>query len=387
MISVKEKGIPYLSVQSFVKTNSTVGAEIRGALRSPFGYGETVKVSFQNNPILNTPEYSVGVEVPRLGRHYGAVSLTARMGKDRQTYFSSYDQEMKTLMLDYSTPDRAHRFSLECSLRDELPILDSNDLEKGLLDLVNKPEPRTASTAILNNVASSWKSSFKHVGTFIDNRNDTISPSNGSLLQSTTEIAFPPGRAQFVKAELLTQHHQQIGPTVFGQPGLVLSMSSCLGMLHPFFLSTSSSSKRTTSYLSDRFHVGGPLSLRGFMPGGIGPRAYSLLSDDSLGGDTKAQCLCLASYPIPIKEVAQAGLRVFGFVNAGSIGGTSSQVKKSLQTGYFPLFGYPRVSAGVGCSLVFGNMIRLEATYAMPLVKEKEDHVKHFQIGVGLTIG
>jgi hypothetical protein len=48
---VKEKGIPFLKMSSYVKTGSSsdVGFEVQGALRNPAGFGDMLKISSQTS--------------------------------------------------------------------------------------------------------------------------------------------------------------------------------------------------------------------------------------------------------------------------------------------------------------------------------------------------
>jgi hypothetical protein len=45
-----------------------------------------------------------------------------------------------------------------------------------------------------------------------------------------------------------------------------------------------------------------------------------------------------------------------------------------------------RAAVGTGLSISFNNMIRLETTYSIPIMKAESDDIKAFQLGVGLSI-
>lgn len=256
---------------------------------------------------------------------------------------------------------------------------------------------------------------------------------------------------------------------------LVLSVAASMGIMYPLHQvfasmaspsdSLASSAKR--SFLSDRYHMGGPMNLRGFRAAGIGPRAFSQVSDDSVGGDTKRNLLVMLSYPVhnvisrpqyPAggqhtipqwmynvhrsfwRLAEDSHMRVFVFAQAGSIGspsywlqskssssspGTASTASANASnannaaagaaavassmgnhspTGGFgqsqgnngssssapllhPCFGFWRVSVGGGLSMIVAETLRLEATYSVPLVYGVHtDHVKAFQLGIGLSM-
>lgn len=45
-----------------------------------------------------------------------------------------------------------------------------------------------------------------------------------------------------------------------------------------------------------------------------------------------------------------------------------------------------RASIGSGISMSFQNIVRLEATYSVPILLSSNDRLKDFQLGVGLSI-
>lgn len=163
------------------------------------------------------------------------------------------------------------------------------------------------------------------------------------------------------------------------------------------------------------------MSLRGFENSGVGPRAYPFVSPppqdgtskvlgDSLGGDTRSSFLAALSVPIPLpsgnndQEInsRQTQLRAFVFANAGSLGNLSSwsthsaSASSSIPTGdnagpdpekkNSPFFGFVRASVGAGVSLAVADTVRVEASFSFPLVYSKQDNLKSFQLGVGLSM-
>lgn len=348
-------------------------------------------------------------------------------------------------------------------------------------------ERRQPSSLILNSATSSWKTAVKLHQTWQDTRDSIVNPTAGQSLETSVEFALPPGQAQFVKTEVTSQYHLAITrnlwrqfaqghyaalwqpetthpaaattTTVTGaaqpQPAhhLVLSLAASVGIMYPltsFFQSlmtgpgagtgtgagTGAGSAPRRSYLSDRYHMGGPLNLRGFRHAGIGPRAFSPVSDDSVGGDTKRNFLVMLSYPLvqslacptttasatgtatgtgteapqcPLTRIqrtlynvaAGTDMRGFVFAHAGSIGSpsywlqqqstaateTSTTTTSPSQTAQHPLFGFIRLSVGGGLSVIIANTLRLEATYSVPVVYGLHtDHVKPFQLGLGVSL-
>lgn len=130
------------------------------------------------------------------------------------------------------------------------------------------------------------------------------------------------------------------------------------------------------------YHIGGPLSLRGFVPYGGGPRSYKedmLKSKDytgnAMGGTKKASVLALLSFPFPSNWYPETN-RTFLFFNMAALG------EGPLSTG----FASPRASIGAGLSFSMSNAARIEMTYSIPVLRSSHDAVKPFQLGVAMNL-
>ncbi|KAL7528734.1 hypothetical protein ACHAXR_004718 [Thalassiosira sp. AJA248-18] len=148
---------------------------------------------------------------------------------------------------------------------------------------------------------------------------------------------------------------------------------------------------------SDRFYIGGPGQLRGFLPAGIGPRANkggsSVPGGDALGGDLFYTSTLATSIPFPsyFSKLRHNGARIFGFANAGTCVSTGLGVHgASLSLLDMPVWGQilqsTRVSLGGGVS-VGSPMGRFEATYAVPVRYGPRDARKSVQFGFGFSFG
>lgn len=507
-INVKEKQILHFGVETFAETNNNVGAQVYGGFRNPLGRGETLVFSAKTNQQLETHrDFMVTAAFPFVGHRLGAMTVSARSHRDRQaSYFSSYDQAFFTVFAEYLPPGRHTRLKAEISHRQEIPFEirpEEDDTTSSTVTSSATPpthhqlmhrtlqtvqrtigvneEPRHPSSLIVNSAASSWKTAVKYHHTWQDTRDSIVNPTVGQSLETSVEVALPPGQAQFVKTEVQSQYHLAITrnlwrqfargeygalwspETTYPTPSstsaatrpenhLVLSLAASVGIMYPltsFFQSLTngtgagagvSSGAPRRSYLSDRYHMGGPLNLRGFRHAGIGPRAFSTVSDDSVGGDTKRNFLVMLSYPLvqslaapcvttttaaaatptattggeaqcPITRIqrtlynvaAGTDMRAFVFANAGSIGSPSYWLQSSATTTsaesqsqsqpqpqqqqQHPLFGFIRLSVGGGLSVIIANTLRLEATYSVPVVYGLHtDHVKPFQLGLGVSL-
>ena len=165
------------------------------------------------------------------------------------------------------------------------------------------------------------------------------------------------------------------------------------------------SAKLNSVNISDRFYSGNSLFLRGFANNSIGSRqAPGLLRGgcewgDIYGGLFKFNALAAVSAPIPVAAVARSGGRAFAFIGAGSV--TSPPLDEHIAAGvdssslnrigalasdaFRHSLDTARVSAGCGFSISIGPA-RVELTYSVPITKCRNDIVKPFQIGLGISI-
>lgn len=195
--------------------------------------------------------------------------------------------------------------------------------------------------------------------------------------------------------------------------GMTLHSSFNCGVLRPLhfngmqsFASTDSNhddvAPSTIIPPSDRFYVGGPGQLRGFLPAGIGPRANtggsSVPCGDALGGDIFYTSTLASSVPFPtyLTTLRNNGARLFGFVNAGTCctvsppSSLSSTTTPLIGMGCLPIWNQilnsTRVSVGGGLSMG-SPMGRCELTYAVPIRYGPRDARKSVQFGFGFTFG
>eukprot|EP00123_Amoebidium_parasiticum_P017925 comp24033_c0_seq1/m.43021 comp24033_c0_seq1/g.43021 ORF comp24033_c0_seq1/g.43021 comp24033_c0_seq1/m.43021 type:complete len:444 (-) comp24033_c0_seq1:504-1835(-) len=219
----------------------------------------------------------------------------------------------------------------------------------------------TASWAMRSNTGHTVKSSVLYSLTH-DRRNSAALPSRGHVLTCSGEYAGLGGDVAFAKAQADARLYLSL------PAGLVLGATVQAGMLYPL--------NGTKSPFSDRFFLGGPLSVRGFYMRGAGPRD----KDDALGGDVH-----LAGGLSLRRAVPGLGpwLQLQGFANAGNLA--------AYQHGLSPvdnirqlLSAPPRTSAGVGLLLSLG-VARLEVNYCWPLSAQPTDARRQgLQIGLGM---
>ncbi|KAG0740587.1 hypothetical protein G6F57_011389 [Rhizopus arrhizus] len=235
---------------------------------------------------------------------------------------------------------------------------------------------------IRHEAGHSLKSSINHV--FVrERRDDILLPSNGHYVRIANEFAgvLGIGNARFFKSEAESQVCHQFGggqlltdkegKPVGVHPGLVISASARAG-----FLSEQSDDSKAST-VSDRFLLGGPLSVRGFKIAGIGPKDYQ----DALGGHLYWAAGLSAIAPLPTLE--SKPLRAHAFINAGT--NIPWQRKTSLQSTAEALSRSPSVSVGFG--LIYRHSIaRIELNYCIPLTAARGDQIRRgLQFGIGLN--
>ena len=183
--------------------------------------------------------------------------------------------------------------------------------------------------------------------------------------------------------------------------GAALHSSFNFGIIHPLtfngLIGSSSGSNSTTFVVpsSDRFYIGGPGQLRGFLPAGIGPRSNNGGSNvpggDALGGDLFYTTILASSIPFPsyFSVLRNNGARIFGFANAGTCVSVNSLDSSGLGIPlvYNQILKSTRISIGGGVSVGSPGMGRFEATYAIPIRYGPRDARKSVQFGFGFSFG
>lgn len=486
-VNVKEKGIPFLKAESSVRTSAatssaSLNAELQAALRNPVGYGEVLRLSLgSNNPTTFQPaEKYLSIFVPKavsfrkqddsssvpelLRRPYDC-QLAAKINEENSSYFLGFKQRVEALLLELRSRDASHRFELEICNRDEIPLVQA----KSTLNYAGSEVGGLvrAIPEVVQNATTSTKVSLKYGFTALNTLDSLCSPSKGTLVKGNVELATPLGSAQFLKSDVAVSTHASLGPALFGSAqGLTLSLCSSLGLILPFGMIKNIVARNTTRddagarfnrgtdtvHLSDRsacqclslyyqylinnyrYHLGGPMSLRGFDMFGVGDMAASgglstapvsqtgsqsisatLDSESStsqfdsfrntmsalasascrpqgvsIGSFGRLTLLALASVPVPIRALAETGAKSFVFVNAGVLGNPAMFRRNALdvpvQVTANNILDQPRISMGCGAVIPVANVARLEMTYSVPLLKSSDDVLKPFQFGVGLTI-
>ncbi|KAL3803506.1 hypothetical protein HJC23_014054 [Cyclotella cryptica] len=247
-------------------------------------------------------------------------------------------------------------------------------------------------------------------GCFTDDRYD---PTMGYDAHVMGELSGPPGDVGFLKMkggcswhwplELLqmmilgVREGEQVSSNQDAETRAVIGMtfhsSLNAGVINPLTFGGLCNNHAFSGIpLSDRFYVGGPGQLRGFLPAGIGPRASEGGSNapggDSLGGDLFYSSTLATSIPFPnyFSTLRQNGARIFGFANIGTCVSTGGANALLSIPAWSQIMRSSRVAVGGGLSL--GSPLgRFEATYAVPVRYGPRDARKSVQFGFGFSFG
>lgn len=127
--------------------------------------------------------------------------------------------------------------------------------------------------------------------------------------------------------------------------------------------------------LTDRFYLGGPLTLRGFALNSAGNQenGYSLGIESYIGGSL--------NYYTPLPFMSgdsnfSRAIKLHFFANMASVGNITK--KSSLLENL-------RGTYGLGVVMNLSNMARIEMNYCSPLLAKEGDRIVHgFQFGIGM---
>ncbi|BGP57764.1 hypothetical protein JCM8202v2_005411 [Rhodotorula sphaerocarpa] len=360
----------------FLRTATDVGdgegsATGTAKIRNAFGGAETIEgnVSFGTR---TKSAFQLKLDTPVNSSTTTHADFSIFSTQRDLNFYASCNEASKGAMarLRTLTPFGVHEFAYEAVLREI----------GGIAPL--------ASMSIREAAGPSVKSALSHTFTR-DTRDDPFTSTRGCFLKLKQEYAGLAGDAHFVKAEQEGSVSRWLGG------GYSASLSARSGFLLPLSAPTSSSSpasesspRRATSLFPDRYHLGGPTSVRHFRLNSLGPKDVG----DYLGGDAyyALGASLLTPFRFPALWRSASGRATEGnwwrsenlkghlWLNAGKLVG-SGQPYSSLVTSL------PSTTAGFG--LVYRHsLVRVEANLGVPLVQTRgEGGVKGFQFGLGLS--
>lgn len=327
------------------------GLTISGEIRNAFGGAEKLAVtrSYNKQGVSFTDQKASSITLSKPlvegSKHRLHVAVS------EQNISPSYAESSHGISAMIKSASGRHSFGWNGAWRDVKPQNPAKYYE-GMSD------------ALLSNCGTSVKSAVNYEYT-IDHRDNPALPTTGSFFALNTELAGLGGDTNFLKGQFLLQRCFSLNPK------LSLDLSCTAGHVHPWKAQGRAEEVR----LNDRFFFGGPLFLRGFKYGGIGPRSR----DDPLGGTLfAAACARLSS---PLGSLGGVPVRAQVFADAGNLLNVNH---RSMDAVWQECQSTVRASCGFGVALGVGG--RLELNVTTPLAKQEQDICpsNRFQIGFGL---
>ncbi|BGP34898.1 hypothetical protein JCM10296v2_006722 [Rhodotorula toruloides] len=342
----------------FLRTSTDVGdgegnASATAKIRNAFGGAETIEgnVSFGTR---TKSAFQVKLDTPVKSSTTTHADLSIFSAQRDLNFYASCHEATKGAMARLRTLSSLgyHEFAYEAVLRQ-------------IGDLAP-----TASMSMRDAAGPTVKSSISHTFTR-DTRDDPFVATRGHYLRLRQEYAGLGGDAQFVKAEQEGTISRSLGGGYSG------SLSARSGLLFPL-------SRSGTSFFPDRYHLGGPSSVRHFRLNTMGPKDLG----DYLGGDAfyaiGASLLTPFKVPTPWRKGegekwwSSENLKGHVWVNGGKLVGTGQRYSSLLDSP-------PSLTCGVGL-MYRHSLVRIEANVGVPLVQTQgEGGVKGFQFGLGLS--
>lgn len=228
---------------------------------------------------------------------------------------------------------------------------------------------RTTSFEVREEAGHSLKSAVKHILT-MDRRDSPILPTRGLLFKLQQEFAGLGGDVGFLKHELELQTNHMLPLESVFQVSLFGGMMRSL-------------SKDKMVSISDKFFLGGPLSLRGFTTRGVGPHSQGCAT-----GATAFWAGAMHLYTLLPFRPGEGGfgdlIRTHLFVNVGNIGNFNfgDDYQENLKT----LLTNVRLAYGAGIVLRIGQVARFELNYVVPTGLQPGDRANSgLQFGVGVS--
>ncbi|MBF0135001.1 MAG: outer membrane protein assembly factor BamA [Magnetococcus sp. DMHC-1] len=346
-IKVEEKATGAFTVGAGYSTVDQVVGSASISQNNFLGKGQRVVLSF--NLSANSSDFNLGFTEPYfMGRNMSA-------GFD---LFNRQSNRLATSAYQQSTLGGALRFGFP--LNEQLTDIVTYSIANTEITDVNS----AASLIIKEQAARSpYLQSMVSNSLIWNNLNDRFLPSEGRSHRLTSDLSGLGGDVYFLR--LLTDnnmYHALIGKNdlvghIRGRSGFVKGLDEDV----PIF---------------ERYFLGGPNSVRGFKPGGLGPRSTD---QEALGGTYFGQINTELIFPF--LGLGDKGVRGVTFVDAGLLGdleslGSGSNAVES---------GTPRVSTGFGIlwSSPFGPL-RFE--FGFPVKKEGFDRTRTFDFSIGTVL-
>ncbi|NDA91131.1 MAG: outer membrane protein assembly factor BamA, partial [Alphaproteobacteria bacterium] len=296
------------------KSTSSIGLDLGyNTAGGPFG-----RISFLERNLLGTGKYlNAGIQVGKKSiSYYGGVTNPHFLDKDLSlgvNFFRTQDGRGSGFgngEQNYSKTSTGGKTSIGYDITDDL----SHEVEYLLKqDKLSGPSD-SASVFIKEQMGKFTTSAIGHSLTY-DRTDSRILPKNGYLIVGSQEFAGVGGNTKYLKHELDGKYFKS-----FVENKYTLKLSAAAGHIKGV------SGKKVR--ISDRFNLG-DASLRGFAPGGIGPRDKK--TDEGFGGQKYYTVSSELNFPLGLPQEFNVTGAVFA--DAGSLWDADS--KSSTPEGFY----------------------------------------------------
>ncbi|MHA6324051.1 outer membrane protein assembly factor BamA [Roseivivax sp. CAU 1753] len=346
-VDVIEQPTGSISIGGSYSTSSGVGVNLSFAEQNFLGRGQQLGLGVTSSADSNRYSFSF-LEPALLGR-----DLTFGIGLS----YSNTEQENS----DYNT--EAGTFSPSLSF----PISDNGRLQlRYRLDYTDLtiPSDSTVGGIITSEAAQGalYQSSLGYRFSY-DTRRTGLDPNAGVLLEFGQDFGGLGGDSTFVKTNV-----RAVAQRLAFSEEVTLRATFEGGALHY--------ADGENSRVTDRFFLGSSL-MRGFEPGGIGPREQGAGYDDALGGNYFAVARFEAEFPLGLPE--EYGVAGGVFYDVGTLWGLSNEDAATGQV----LYEDGSLRQVIGVSLFWDTPLGpLRFNFSEALQKEKEDREQNFELTI-----
>ena len=339
------------------KSTSSIGLDLGyNTAGGPFG-----RISFLERNLLGTGKYlNAGIQVGKKSiSYYGGVTNPHFLDKDLSlgvNFFRTQDGRGSGFgngEQNYSKTSTGGKTSIGYDITDDL----SHEVEYLLKqDKLSGPSD-SASVFIKEQMGKFTTSAIGHSLTY-DRTDSRILPKNGYLIVGSQEFAGVGGNTKYLKHELDGKYFKS-----FVENKYTLKLSAAAGHIKGV------SGKKVR--ISDGFNLG-DASLRGFAPGGIGPRDKK--TDEGFGGQKYYTVSSELNFPLGLPQEFNVTGAVFA--DAGSLWDADS--KSSTPEGFY---NDKALRASVGFGFIWITKIApIKVYWGFPMKKQKYDEKQTFHI-------
>lgn len=371
VVRVKEKNRVFLRTDfthELRRSENTLS--VGGGIRNVFGRAEQLQgaVAFGDK---SSKAFSLDYKKPRFMGTSNKLSVGVFRQQNNFVSTSSYEELSRGVKVAVSDEKERHTFGYTAAYRDVIPHNRVTKVRSNGKENTVETEP---SVSIVNSAVPSFKSAL-HYTYKIDKTDSPFVPHKGSLFQIRTELAGVGGDVRFGKVETTSKYYFPLTDNV------AIGFGLTTGLIRPwstFLPVAAQSAEQPEVHVSDRFFLGGAMSVRGFGPYRIGPAD----GPDAVGGDFSAAASTELCFKMPErwKALRELNLRARVYANVGNL--VSLSDPRSLKARAQDFLSQYRASVGAG--LVLPTPLgRLELNLSHPVKKSAHDELKSFQIGLG----